>query len=167
MGFSKLRTRSHVRITFSVSLYLCNGYYTLPYFDRTIKFFRLDELLLLLLFFYKYGLRCALCYWINGSPIDQFNFKQIPHVLTLWVTFCEGLKLITKKFISKPIFCWYLKQFGREREKRWLISYLSAWGRGPHLCLKIMASRQNGWNKKVWIVQCDQSCYVFLLCSKV
>ena len=38
--------------------------HTLPYFGRTIKIFRLDELLLLLLVFIGMGY-AALCYWIN------------------------------------------------------------------------------------------------------
>ena len=81
MGFSKLRTESHVRITFSVSLYLCNGYYTLPYFDRTIKFFRLDELLLLLLFFFismGYAARCA---------IESMEVLLINSILNKYLTF--------------------------------------------------------------------------------
>ena len=84
----------------------------------------------------------------------------MPHVLIFWVTFCEGLKLVTngflgresthlitqffyQNFISKPIFCWRLKWFGKEREKRGLLCYLSAWGCDPRLFLKIMHSRQN------------------------
>ena len=53
--------------------------HTLPYFGRTIKFFRLDELLLLLLFFYKYGLRFA----IESMKVVLINsILNISHVLT-------------------------------------------------------------------------------------
>ena len=56
MGFSKLRTRSHVRITFCVSLPYVMAGHTLLY----DQIFWLDGTLLLVLFFYKHNLRFAI-----------------------------------------------------------------------------------------------------------
>ena len=74
MGFSKVCTRSHVRVTVSVSLSYVMAGHTLPY----DQIFRLDGLLLLLLFFYKYRLPFAiesLRVPLISSILNKLRFK--------------------------------------------------------------------------------------------
>lgn len=40
---------------------------------------------------------------MNESSINYFNHKQIRHVLTVWVTFCEDLTLMLQTVFEQPI----------------------------------------------------------------